>query len=606
MKILSSPHPFHLQRPALTPKNIAAALFLLATAIGTYACAMKWPEDTCCIITLAFVLAMTRRFAAQPCAFFLRVTVFALVLFSIAAINLFVPEALRLGDDVILRRTLYACVAIAYLPLALVLFVAKKKPRRLLFAAAYAFATVPLVFLWGYFFLAHRWATADTMLAIYQTNLSEAAAFWSDQMGWSGTLFALALVAAVVLFGRWLAHLSAQPPRTKKARAAACALFLLPLAIFTFFCIPKNDMLYSRIGAEGYFAITQLTAFRAHHAEHANELAALPPIAGGAGGVHVLVIGESQNRQYMHAYGGPDGTTPWLDTKKDAPDCILFQHAYSNHTYTVAALSYALTEKNQYNDIDMEQAFSLIELAKAAGYRTAFISNQGKNGAGDTPVSVIASDADVTIFLNEHQYSDHLHYDGALVAAFDEAVQQLRLAEDAAKDALIVVHLMGCHARYQDRYPKDGAPLPTDTREDVYKNAVHYNDEVMQSLYAHANVLPGFRDFTFFSDHGENLTKEATHDPDRYEPDMTYIPFYLLFSDEAAAARPALYQALRENAGKPWTNDLLYELQITLLGLTPPHAIEPENNIASPAYDGDITRLRTCHGAREITPEEST
>ena len=86
---------------------------------------------------------------------------------------------------------------------------------------------------------------------------------------------------------------------------------------------------------------------------------------------------------------------------------------------------------------------------------------------------------------------------------------------------------------------------------------------------------------------------------------MTYIPFYIFYAPEAAAARPDVFAALRANAAKPWTNDLAYELLITLLGLTPPHAIAPTDNIAGPAYDGDIGRLRTCHGEREITLENN-
>lgn len=536
-------------------------------------------------------------------AFYLRVVLFSLALLSVALINSFVPADAQLGGAGLLRRSVYGCVAMAYVPLACALFLSGRA-RKMFFAAAYALAALPLVFLWGYFFLARRWATADTIVAIWQTHPSEALAFWSDQMGALGTLVALALIAAAVLFGRWLAQFGHCPPRTKRARAGALALALIDLAVFVFFCLPKEDTYYSRIGGEGYYAVTQLAAFEKNHALHADALAAVPPIAPPAGGVHVLVIGESHNKRYMHAYGGADETTPWLDTMKGDDACILFAHAYSNHTYTVPALAYALTEKNQYNDVDAAQALSLLEVAKAAGYRTAWLSNQGKNGFADTPTNVIAADADLTYFTNEHQYRDNHHFDGELVAAFDDVVTALGL-DAADADALVVLHLMDCHDSYDRRYPEDGtfdAPFDGTTPEGAYENAVRYNDAVMQQLFAHAKQLPAFRELTYFSDHSENLTHAAMHDPARYEPDMTYIPCYVLFSGRGRENFPA-YAALRANAEKPWTNDLAYELLVTLLGLTPPHALNPADNIADPRYDGDIGRLRTCHGEREITLE---
>lgn len=51
----------------------------------------------------------------------------------------------------------------------------------------------------------------------------------------------------------------------------------------------------------------------------------------------------------MHAYGYQRETTPWLDQALKKPENLLFTRAYSNHTHTVPVLTYALTERNQYN-----------------------------------------------------------------------------------------------------------------------------------------------------------------------------------------------------------------------------------------------------------------
>ena len=68
------------------------------------------------------------------------------------------------------------------------------------------------------------------------------------------------------------------------------------------------------------------------------------------------------------------------------PDCLLFQHAYATFVATLPALSYALTAQNQYEETDAEDATTLIEAAKAAGFHTIYLSNQGKLGLYSTPL----------------------------------------------------------------------------------------------------------------------------------------------------------------------------------------------------------------------------
>ena len=78
----------------------------------------------------------------------------------------------------------------------------------------------------------------------------------------------------------------------------------------------------------------------------------------------------------MSVYGYPRPTTPWLSSRRNDPRFLFFDDAYSCYVQTVPALSYALTAKNQYNDMTLADAPSLIEAAKAAGFHTVWISNQ--------------------------------------------------------------------------------------------------------------------------------------------------------------------------------------------------------------------------------------
>ena len=62
---------------------------------------------------------------------------------------------------------------------------------------------------------------------------------------------------------------------------------------------------------------------------------------------------------------------------KSNPDFTLFTNAYSCVWYTVPVLEHALTESNFYNDKPFNESISIIDMAKKAGYKTYWFSNQG-------------------------------------------------------------------------------------------------------------------------------------------------------------------------------------------------------------------------------------
>ena len=84
-------------------------------------------------------------------------------------------------------------------------------------------------------------------------------------------------------------------------------------------------------------------------------------------------------------------TTPWMDKMAGCKGTTIFSYPYANYCQTILSLTYALSEKNQYNHIPLEEAYSIIDLAKAAGYDTYWISDQAGFSASDTPITIISS-----------------------------------------------------------------------------------------------------------------------------------------------------------------------------------------------------------------------
>ena len=219
------------------------------------------------------------------------------------------------------------------------------------------------------------------------------------------------------------------------------------LGVSGYAVVKASDYLPVRIARETKSVLQEYKKYGEARQQREEKLRQLQNLKiSGSGGVFVLVIGESESRDHMQAYGYSRDTTPWLSQQIHEPDTILFTHAYSNHTHTVPVLTYALSEKNQYNTIKLEDAYSIVEVAKAAGYDTYWLSNQRKYSAWDTSIAEMASTANHQVWLNERTGTEDCrsdYYDETLV----QALPDLR----AIKNALIVIHLMGCHGSYGDR-----------------------------------------------------------------------------------------------------------------------------------------------------------
>ena len=304
----------------------------------------------------------------------------------------------------------------------------------------------------------------------------------------------------------------------------------------------------------------------------------------------------------MSAYGYTRATTPWLRQIQGTPDCLLFQHAYANFVATLPALSYALTAQNQYEETDAEDATTLIEAAKAAGFHTVYLSNQGKLGLYSTPLVAIASECDEAVWLHPQQFSSKGREDASLHIEDGDLVSALQGIETAPDSrTLLVLHLMGSHNTYENRYPEDFHPFGSETLIDRYDNSIAYTDAILRQIYDDVRQRPDFACLVYFSDHGEAIDEGYMHNGDAYRPSMTYIPLVLLASDAYRTRAAAKWQTLAAHRDAYFTNDLIYDLMLSLMGIDTGNT-RPENDLTSPSYDATPARFRTEHGAEPIVP----
>lgn len=290
-------------------------------------------------------------------------------------------------------------------------------------------------------------------------------------------------------------------------------------------------------------------------------------LASRVPGTVLLVIGERETSDLMTAFTPslPVDTTPWLTSEKENKDFYLFNHAYTNFPATAGALSMALTGINQYNEKEIGQVVTLLDVAKKAGYDTWWISNHRQLGAGNPSVDLVSSGADHTLWTTHAEGAD---------------IDLISLLKKVPRNGnhFIVLHLMGSHAKYDSRIPDDWPYLSlpgADETENDYATTVDYTDYVLKNIFNYSKENLHMTAMAYLSDHGEDM--KYGHGEGHVTWSMLHIPLFFYLSPEYETAFPNTAKALRNNREKIFTNDLLFD---TMCGL-----IQAPNNDYSPTYD---------------------
>lgn len=471
-------------------------------------------------------------------------------------------------------------------------------PNKLLrtFMATILWGTIfSLVGLFGFYYLSENaWLGYEAILAIMQTNFNEGSSYIQTHLCLS--ILGLLLVLLCVFFAicREVYHKGGILFSSKLNLILLTSTFVILLSGLQVDNTFGNNY-FTEPFYNAYKGQEEYNKFRATRAARDIMLKQSSISSDDTEGLYVLVIGESQTRAHMSAYGYPKYTTPWLDKMSHENNVILFTNAYSNHTHTIQVLEYALTEKNQYNDLNTEQASSLIDVAKAAGYNVIWLSNQIKYGLYDTPTSVIADAASEQFFTSD-SIENTYNYDDALLKKLNSF--------DLSGKTLLIVHLMDCHSDYEDRYPSNMKKFEGDNIIDQYDNAVYYNDNFMNGLYENVMNQPNFKGLVFFSDHGEDVEDNLGHNCGNFRPVMAKIPLYMIFSPSYMQNYSDRYTQLLQEKNSMFTNDLIYNTMLGMMGIHYEGHEEPWNDLSSGKYDRNEERFYTLHGYTKISTME--
>jgi glucan phosphoethanolaminetransferase (alkaline phosphatase superfamily) len=291
----------------------------------------------------------------------------------------------------------------------------------------------------------------------------------------------------------------------------------------------------------------------------------------------VLVIGESSRADRWSLDGYARDTNPLLARRANLvflPDVVTPAVSTRLAVPSIVAREPVLTPVGHSNP---RAEPSLVAAFGEAGYRTAWLSTQGASGFWDTSSAFYARDAQVVRFLNPTAAAYRGNHDDVLLQPLQEFVQ-------AGGPAMVVLHTLGSHFDYAQRYPKAFERFGT-ARPDAYDNTILYTDWFLDAVMQRLNQ-PGRRSLVFYiSDHGEDLQQSGCDRTGvtRMGRWSYRVPALAWMSDTLAAERPGDLESLRAAARQPHQSAQTFQTVLDLAGIRLARGTPAASMLSAPA-----------------------
>ena len=452
---------------------------------------------------------------------------------------------------------------------------------------------------YAYYFIVWHCLSPASLMALYLTNWRESIDFIESNVGVVPACFIIAGLE-LFLYACWRGHMAfarrLEQEDSTAGRMGALALLVIGSLVSLWWYVPQTSIADLWNDVDTYVKQTQTYSLNYEERFASLSIEGTQTLAAKSPGTVIVVIGESASRNYMKAftkdYAYDD--TPWQSQQKANPDFLFFQNAYSSWSQTVPVLQRALTEQSQYNDKEFFNSASILDVAKKSGYDTYWFSNQGRYGQYDSAITLVAKTADRAEWTDDsYNFSDK--YDDTLLWYLTQV--------DPNTNNFIVLHIMGSHIYYNNRYPTEFNQWHGDsevTSPESYANSIHYTDYILSQVFDYAQKNLNLRAMVYFSDHGENL--EISHNPDVFSYDMVRIPMFIYLSPEYQQALPGRTRAIRYHRSRYFTNDMLYDTISGLLNAPSSRYMEAQD-LTSPNYAYTRANLTTMLGQQTLTDD---
>ena len=288
----------------------------------------------------------------------------------------------------------------------------------------------------------------------------------------------------------------------------------------------------------------------------------LPAITPAAHRPNVIVVlSESLRADALCSERAPNCDAPFLD--REAPDRIALGKLATQSSGTFSSCMMLWTGLPPDVDITTAHRTAMLwEVARAAGYKTAYIASQNLRYQ-DLGVYLQNAGMDLRLGAADLGDASDAHIGAPDENATARALQFVNESSSAepkpdAKPFFVLVHLSNTHWPYrvdpglQPFEPHDDRPLAgADKLHNHYRNSVRMQERTVSAFLRDLRATPSWPDtaLVFLSDHGEQFREHGRlyHINNLFEEE-TRIPGFLVAGDQALS--DAQRAALRTFSGQ--------------------------------------------------------
>lgn len=302
--------------------------------------------------------------------------------------------------------------------------------------------------------------------------------------------------------------------------------------------------------------------------------------------IYVLVIGETSRADHWALDGYSRPTNPKLSRRRNT---VFFPKAVSESNTTHKSVPLALSHLTPENFGDsIYYTKGLVSAFNGAGFRTAWLSNQGRNRSF---IDFFAREAQVVDFIKD---DGRHHYD-------HELIQPLKDFIDASPSdkIFVVLHTYGSHFNYTERYTSHYSRFVPDSRTaasrdnlpqliNAYDNTILYTDATLDAVIGLLDSYDCPSAMLYFSDHGEDIFDDPRNRFLHSSPVPTsyqiHVPMLLWVSNELDAAYPDLLGSARAHRDLDISSSgSIFDTMQDIAGISGPFS-DHTKSIVSPAF----------------------
>lgn len=311
--------------------------------------------------------------------------------------------------------------------------------------------------------------------------------------------------------------------------------------------------------------------------------------------VIILVVGESSRYSSWGINGYARNTSPKLAKRENL---ISFTNTATGAYATENAVPLILTGVGAPNFEIHYKRQGIIGAFNEAGFETYWLSNQ-PGDKGNIKVHAIEA---------KHLYN--FMGDKTKDKDMDMLTDFKKVMAMPGHRKFIVLHTIGSHFDYSDRYPESFdffKPSNKTIRSKVnnlkfkhvlvnsYDNSIRYSDAVLDTIISMAKSQNNFASVVYISDHGEDLLDDKNNftyhinamPPSRY---IGHIPFFVWYSPQVEKKYPEKIANLKLHKDASTSSQNVIYTLTSLAGISYPAQL-PAMNLTSPGFKNNPQML---------------